>query len=311
MKSLGSIFVVVSMLVAACGSGDSGVPGDNDVPDAGAAPTEGFRIVTPDIPIQPGEEVTYCYYTTIPITREMGVKRWSSTMTPGSHHLILFFATGASMPDGTIEKDCGGLGGGGFNIPYWTYSAQTAVAESRMPAGIGMTVGAMQKVYVQMHYVNTGDEVLNAHVVVDADAYPAAETYTPAAAYITYRAGFTIGANSLGETGGSCEVPAGARFFSLSTHTHRRGILTRVTDGDAMVFESDNWEHPGAAAWAGDPFFAFGSNQLTYHCEYDNRGNTNPVSEGASAKTDEMCMAVGYFFPATAPKICLNSALVN
>jgi hypothetical protein len=34
------------------------------------------------------------------------------------------------------------------------------------------------------------------------------------------------------------------------------------------------------------------------------------VTEGQSAATDEMCMAVGYFFPATAPKFCINSFAV-
>jgi hypothetical protein len=78
-----------------------------------------------------------------------------------------------------------------------------------------------------------------------------------------------------------------------------------------MVFESDNWEHPGVARWTHDPFFSFVSNRLTYYCEYDNTGNSSAVREGASAKTNEMCMAVGYFFPATTAKICLNSTVVN
>ena len=45
-------------------------------------------------------------------------------MTPGSHHLILFFGD-SGKPDGTIDQSCGGIGGGG-GVPYWTYSAQTA-----------------------------------------------------------------------------------------------------------------------------------------------------------------------------------------
>ena len=34
------------------------------------------------------------------------------------------------------------------------------------------------------------------------------------------------------------------------------------------------------------------------------------VQTGDSAETDEMCMAVGYFFPATGPIFCLNSFVV-
>ena len=315
MKTSWLGLAVIGVLAAACSSDGSGGGGgagdDDDTVDAGdpPPPADGFRITTPDITIMPGEEVTYCYYTSIETTREMGVKRWSSTMTAGSHHLILFFTDGDAPPDGTITRDCDGGGGGGGS--YWAYSAQSAQSQIAMPSGIGMKVPVRQKVYVQMHYLNLGEAPLAAHAVIDADAYAAAETYTPAAAFVTYRAGFTIGGNATGETGGSCAVPPGSKFFLMSTHVHKRGTLTRVTDGTTMVFESTDWEHPGSQRWMAEPFFQFASNKLTYHCEYDNRGNPNPVREGSSAATNEMCMAVGYFFPATTPKFCVNDFVVN
>lgn len=300
---LSKLAVPFALTLAACG-GDSD-PGavDGGGIDADGPPGSSFRITTPDITIQPGEEVTWCYYTTIPTTETLGVKRWSSTMTPGSHHLILYFGD-SGKADGTIDQDCGGLTGGG--IPYWTYSAQNPVAEAVMPADVGMTVPAGQKAYVQMHYLNVTEEPIAAHVVIDGETYAAGETYTPAAAYITYNTQINVPAMSTGSAGGTCAVPSDAKFFTMSTHAHKRATLTRVTDGTAMVFESDDWEHPGARLWNDDPFFSFASGSLTYRCEYNNTGNT-AVGEGQSAATDEMCMAVGYFFPATGPKFCINS----
>ena len=72
----------LAIALVACGSDNQG--GDDDVPVDAADPLPGsnFRITTPDITIHPGEEVTYCYYTTVPTTETLGVKRWSSTMTP-------------------------------------------------------------------------------------------------------------------------------------------------------------------------------------------------------------------------------------
>lgn len=224
-------------------------------------------------------------------------------MTPGSHHLILFFGD-SGKADGTIDQSCGGVTGGG--IPYWTYSAQTPTNEAVMPAGIGMTVPAGQKVYVQMHYLNTGDADIAAHVKIDGETYAAGENYTPAAAYITYNTQINIPAMSTGTAGGTCAVPAGAKFFSMSTHAHKQATHTQVTDGSAMVFQSDNWEHPGTVDWNAEPFFSFASGSLTYRCDYNNPTNRT-VREGSSAETDEMCMAVGYFFPATGPKFCINS----
>jgi hypothetical protein len=43
-----------------------------------------------------------------------------------------------------------------------------------MPAGIGMTVPARQKVYVQMHYLNAGDQDLQANAIIDGETYPRA-----------------------------------------------------------------------------------------------------------------------------------------
>ncbi len=302
--------IVTGVLLAACGGGGSG-DGDGTGADAGIdapmPPAEGFRIQTPPIMIAPGEEVTYCYYTTLPTTRNMGVKRWSSTMTPGSHHLILFFHNG-NEADGTITRDCG-FGGSGLNLPFWTYSAQTPTNEARLPTGIGMNVNAAQKVFVQMHYLNSSDAPLMASVMIDGEAYAAAETYTPAAAFITYNTQINVPANSTGNAGGSCTVPADAKFFAMSTHAHQYATRTEVKDGASMVFQSTDWEHPGAANWNAEPFYTFASGKLNYRCEYNNTSGS-PVRTGDSARTDEMCMAVGYFFPATQPKFCINSFAV-
>jgi hypothetical protein len=314
MRSL-RLAIPLALALAACGGDSGGDPSGADAGvDAPPLPTNGFRITTPSLTIRAGEEVTYCYYTTIDVAEAVGVKRWSSTMTPGSHHLILYFGD-TGKADGTVDQDCGGLSG--TNVPYWTYSAQNAVSEAVMPAGIGMTVPARQKVYVQMHYLNAGDQDLQANAIIDGETYPSGMTYTPAAAYITYNTQINIPANSTGFAGGSCTVPSGAKFFTMSTHVHKRGIATKVKDGGtvadqtsgAMVFESTDWEHPGVRNWTADPFYSFASGKLTYRCDYDNQDDVT-VTEGQSAATDEMCMAVGYFFPATAPKFCINSFAV-
>lgn len=294
--------IVTGLVFAACGGGGS--TGDDDGTtdvDAGIEPpAEGFRIQTTPIMIMPGEEVTYCYYTTIATARDMGIKRWSSTMTEGSHHLILYGGSANQPADGTVDG-CGGAS----QIPAWIYSAQNSPQEALMPSGVGMKVAAGAKVYVQMHYLNTTEAPIMASVTVDADAYTAAETYIPAAPYVTYTAGFSIQPMSTGMAGASCRVPAGAKFFAMSTHAHKFSTHTQVQDGASMVFESANWEHPGARNWSAEPFYTFASGRITYRCDYRN-DTANVVREGQSAQTNEMCMAVGYFFPAERATICVN-----
>lgn len=293
-------------LIAACTAGSGGGDDTGDDGDDTVDPPEyGFRIETPEITIAPGEEVTYCYFTTVDIDEAVGVKRWSSTMTPGSHHLIVYFTDSAGMPDGTVTEDCDTLGGAG-NIPVWTYSAGTPEHENVMPAGVGMTVDAQQTLFVQLHYFNATPNELQARAIIDAETYAPAETYTPAAAFISFHTGINIPAGEGQEASveGTCtNVPDGANFFTLSTHAHKRAVRTEVHDGTTMIFESTDWEHPGETDWRETPYQFSGD--LRYRCDYVNDRN-QAVGTGDSADTDEMCMAVGYFYPASESVFCLS-----
>jgi hypothetical protein len=73
-----------------------------------------------------------------------------------------------------------------------------------------------------------------------------------------------------------------------------------------MLVDTDDWEHPEVALW--DPSYEFSGN-LDYRCEYFNTLN-QPLTTGDSAETDEMCMAVGYFYPGDRPVLCVNSFVV-
>jgi hypothetical protein len=54
--------------------------------------------------------------------------------------------------------------------------------------------------------------------------------------------------------------------------------------------------------------FDHAARQLTYQCDYVNpTGRT--ITSGSSPATDELCMAITYFFPATGARICVNNGL--
>ena len=84
-----------------------------------AAPPEqpAFEIQSSDITLNPGDEITKCFYFHTPNTDDAVVNKWVSDMTPGSHHMIVFTSLTASMQpaDGTID-DCSG-GGGVLGFP--------------------------------------------------------------------------------------------------------------------------------------------------------------------------------------------------
>lgn len=302
MRLATGLFAFSSLVLVACGGGGgSGDDTGDDAPGPDADPGRQFTIVTPDTEILPGQEITYCYYTTVDIDEAVGVKEWSSTMSNGSHHLIVYFTDTALHPDGTMTTDCGG----GTAIPYWTYSAGTPEYTNAMPEGVGMTVNAQQNLYVQLHYINySPNQSLTASAEIRAEHYAAGEEYIPAAAFITFHTGISIPPNGTATATGTCtNVPTG-QFFTLSTHAHRRAIHTQVNDGSTMVFESEDWEHPGATDWRASGYTFDGP--LVYSCDYQNDLDQT-VNTGDSAATDEMCMAVGYFYPAPGgPEFCIS-----
>jgi len=283
---------------------------DTTAPGELAPPAQGFQIKSPPITVPSGTEETYCYYFSLPVDAEVGVKRWQSQMTAGSHHLILYLTAEADKPDGTIVKDCDGFGGGITNVPVWTYSSQTRAGEMAMPKGVGMTVKARQHGYIQMHYLNPTLEPLEVAVAINGETFAPEETYIRAAAFVTYNTQIQIpgGVGKTASAEGTCRVKPGISFFALSTHAHRRAVATTVLDADSIIFESDDWEHPGSKRWD-EPGYSFAGN-LTYRCDYVN-DSASPVVTGPSANTNEMCMAVGYFYPAQRPVFCINSLVVS
>ncbi len=327
--SLGFAFVLVTAL-AACKGGDTGGGGGDDTvgPDASVIdpppPTRGFQIISPEITITAGQEITYCYYFKMPNTENMVIKKWTSQMTTGSHHMILFGTQSEVQPAGTVSATQCGIGGSSAtNIPSWLFAAATEHAELALPtddgAGkpLGQDITAGQPAYIQMHYVNATDADMKVHVSINAEAYAAGAAYTKTAPYITFNGNINIPAGAVGDVETqTCTTPAGAKFWQMATHAHKQAVKTEVKNGmptsTDIIYTSTDWEHPMSKLWMATPFFTFTGDKLTFSCTYNNTGSnaSRVIRTGDSAQTDEMCMATGYYFPATKSQICYNGFIV-
>jgi hypothetical protein len=294
-------FVLVLLSLTAC-TGDS----EQDF-DGGLA----FEITSTSITLQPGEETTKCFYFTTPNAAPVQINKWISDMTPGSHHMIMFRTLGGTQPpDGTVDEACGG----GLAVPV--YGTQIAHDEKAFPTDDGMGKPLAQEVpaasqgYFQMHYLNTSDEVLTASVTLKAYSLKAGLEFTKTDLFATYNNDISIppGATNY-KVSATCDVVL-RNFWSLSSHSHKQSIATEVKEGTTTVFSSTDWEHPGTIEWRAPEFKLFDSGKITWECTYNNTGDnaTRTVTSGQSAQTDEMCMATGYFFPATGPKGCIMNA---
>lgn len=313
------------LVLAACGKspgGGGGGGGGVDAPVVSGTPA--FEVVSKDAVLAPGEQITYCYYFHTSNTSDVLINKWVADMLPGSHHAILFVNPSGTQPaDGTLDTgNCGGLSGG--SAPIWTFATQTPHLEEDLPADDGTGKPLAQKIKAntaavfQLHYLNATDAPITAHIDLKAYALAAGTPYTQTDAYVTYNNDITVppGATNL-KVSATCPLPSGVKFWNMSTHSHKQSAQTAVSDGTNDVFTSTDWEHPGGQVWMAAPFYTFSAPSLTWECTYNNNApppycdasTGNPcsnadatVNAGPSARTNEMCMATGYFFPSTGPK---------
>jgi hypothetical protein len=276
------------------------------------------------VTVQPGDQVTYCYHFHTPNTSDVLVNRWVSNMTAGSHHAILFLLPrGSDVPDGTLDTDsCSG----GVD-QTWMYATQNEHQEMNLPSDDGHGRPLAQKIppntaaVIQLHVLNASDTAVDAHIDVEGFALASDAPYTETDVYVAYQTQIDISPGAAGvKVPGACPVPDGAKFWMLSTHAHKQAVATEIRDGENRLFGSTNWEHPGERDFTAPATFqSFSNAMLAWQCTYDNNapppycnqggpqgscsnGNRS-VAQGLSAVTDEMCVAFGYYFPATGPRL--------
>jgi hypothetical protein len=261
------------------------------------------QISTMPFDLQPGQEKFTCFHAEIPIDGEIDVHYYESKMAPGSHHFILYKLDGDAVPVGTTDQS-GCLSG----FQNWIYSSAQPHIDLRMPEGVAMVLNSRQRVVFDMHYINTGDKTL--HAVVTLNVVLAKGKFEKASSLISFNTSIRLPPHGMQTVGGDCTPGAGAKFFYMLTHTHRRGKLATITRvlangtmGEELVRSTD-WEVPMEHKWLSEPLLTFQPGEkFHYSCDYQNDLDQT-VTVGASAAINEMCMAITYYYPASAGGSC-------
>ncbi|HEX4334596.1 MAG TPA: hypothetical protein VH062_01710 [Polyangiaceae bacterium] len=290
---------------AAGASGDTWTPtGNLDamgnlIPPASA--DVGFQIKTTTFTLSPGQEVFNCFHATTPNTATFPVGEWDAQMSAGSHHFILYRADTDTTPNGTLVNfGCTA----GFGGTQWLYTQGSPRSHLHFPDGVAMELTPSEKITFDMHYINTGTDVIQAHIILNVNKVTTA-MYQKADAQVSFNTQIAIPPNGMQTVGGDCTPAAGANYFIMQTHTHKRGILAVINRklangmlGEELV-RTTNWDNPQAHVWQAAPFLNFQSGEkFHYSCTYQN-DRASLVTVGTSAENNEMCMAEAYFFPAT------------
>jgi hypothetical protein len=294
--------------VSGCGQGTSCTPGTDLAPPASG---QGFQIATPamGIAVQPGQEAFLCYYRTLPNTTTVNVGSFQSYMTPGSSHHFITYLVGSgsagafgAKPDGTLVS-CP-FGGG-----TWMYATSLPgqIIEMKMPDGVGLPLAAGTQIMLNMHFINPS--ATTAYPQVKLNLNTVANIQYQAAAMYSFNSGIDVPAATATAPGtqtvtGTCTAPVGSNFFVMTSHTHKYATVTKVNylhGGQTYnIVDTTDWEHPDVGVWRSPNFLTVQpGDSFTYSCSYSNPTSA-PVLVGDTAATNEMCMEIGYYFPAGA-----------
>ena len=305
----GAIFIAIAgVFCVACGSGAGTTAPHREKVDTSAS---SLTIASPPFVLDPGEEALKCIFMSLPSDEAISVTRIDSVMSVGTHHAILFESDVANEPDGTIN-DCELLLNVGVRakapaLPL--YLAQTPTGQLEMPSGVALKIDGKKPLMLEMHYLNPTTEPMTAGVTFTATLTH--ERVADAGLFASYNIEIAVPPHGVQTVSGHCDPPPGGQFFAMTTHAHRfmtDANVHRYRAGAVLeeLVDSTDYENPGFAKWSA-PFLTFESGEeIYYECSYRNDGDT-VVNQGQSATTTEMCMAIGYYFPAAHSALCLNS----
>jgi hypothetical protein len=281
-------------------------------------PSVGMQIATPPMAfsVAPNQEIFPNYCVAIPKDIEIG--GFQSFMSPGSsHHFILY--KGSTVAAGTQPSTSCMLGANA-----WIYASSTPgqVVTQNNPPNVGLDIAANTLLILNMHFINPG--TTTAYPQVKLNLIYAKDVKYQAGTLVSFNVGINVPAASSSGPGtqtvqGTCTAPVGANFYQMSTHTHKHataawvdyvhnGASTEIVHtGQASSYPPDqemgsgvDWEHPGVGLWVSPNFLTVQQgDSFTYHCSYSN-SSSQAVTVGETATYNEMCMAVGYYFPAGA-----------
>jgi hypothetical protein len=292
----------------------TGPAGATDLPVPPAADGIQFETTAGLYTVMPGQEIFPNFCVTVP--RDIQVGGFQSWMSPGSsHHFILYkggTASGSTCSPGTS----------------WLYASSTPgqIITDNMPANVGLSIPANTQLILNMHFINPGSAPISPQIKINL--LLAKNVMYQAGTMISFNTSINVPAASSSGPGtqtvsGTCSAPAGTKFFSMSTHTHKHataawvnyihnGTTTEIVHtGATSTYPADqepgsgvDWEHPGVGLWTTPNFLTVQSgDSFTYSCSYSNT-STAAVTVGETAASNEMCMSIGYYFPVTTSAYC-------
>lgn len=295
---------------ASSGGGDAS-SGDASSADAatgdassgdGAAAFAHDVVLTMNLTVPAMTELHQCQFVQVPAGADINVVGFAHRYTLGSHHFLLYQTDLTAIPpDMTGQYDCTW-----GNEPIMQhskniiYGAQKPSGAFPFPAGVAVTIPAGSVLIMNTHYLNQNPAPIATTVQAGLDTTTPDKVTTQAGAFLFYDPFIDVPANSQASSGGRCPVPADVTIINAFTHYHYRGSKMQVWVDPVPAapvatpfYVTTDWEHPqdfqGPATWAK-------GSVVRFQCDYNNTESTE-IFQGPNAKTSEMCVFAGLYYP--------------
>jgi hypothetical protein len=277
---------------------DTGTTVDGTATDTGIGWDSGDIVVdTRSITAGPfsvasGVERTVCMSFDLGNDAPAMVRAIRTHLSAGSHHMIVYHLDEAPN---TAPQPCGAFSHG---VASSLFIAQQAEASLVYPEGAGLPIDAHQTIGIEIHYINylAGDPI-DVSGTVELDLVEPDPEYGIVELLFTGDLSLDIPARGTSTETSIHFVPAGARIFGLTSHTHQWGVLSTIHRGTSismpgeLLHTSTNWAEPPLDLF--DPPLTFGGGEgLVLTCEFDNMSDS-PVGFGTDFD-QEMCFLWAY-----------------
>jgi hypothetical protein len=304
--------IIACSIVAACSSSSS--PGGGSSSSVLPPPAAGQGIqLELSTTIAASTEDERCQF--VQTTDDMWVNQQVIRYTPGSHHFILWRTPYTSIPttDTTgTPVDTSGV----FECPdgppgKWLVEGLLGGAQSPdaptfggdpLPPGVAIHIPAGSILIMDLHVLNASTSPLDVSVLMNLITIPQSQVKQEGGVYFFYNPFIRIPANGSSSARMSCPVPNDVTLVNGQTHMHKQGLggVVNLEDGTGkmlqQLYQTNLWSNPPVTVWSSPTLDLKAGQQIDYQCNYQNPGDTD-VIQGLSAKTNEMCVWVGAYYP--------------
>jgi hypothetical protein len=259
---------------------------------------------TMQLEIAAGTETTLCQFVKMPAGKAY-VTSAHHEYTPGSHHMLLYRTDLTKIDAGMDQvQDCYEGGGGTImsHVRGVIYGSQEPKGATMLPEGVGYQVASEEVLLLQVHYLNATAAPLRSTVTVSLHTTPTPVAHLAGVLFF-YDPFIDVPAGAMATANARCTLPKDITLLGVFPHYHARGVgyrayldLPSQPVAADPFYTSTDWNHP--AEWTGGPMKLNAGTAIRWYCDYDNTAGSDEFFQGPSARTNEMCMFTGAYYPA-------------